>query len=70
MPNPQSPEHLVWAAHGFGGQQLLIVPEQQLIAVFTGWDILPSSGEPKHDQLERVLAAVDKQHACAAPAAR
>jgi CubicO group peptidase (beta-lactamase class C family) len=70
MPNPQSREHLVWAAHGFGGQQLLIVPEQQLIAVFTGWDILPSSSEPKHDQLERVLAAVDKQPACDVPTAR
>jgi CubicO group peptidase (beta-lactamase class C family) len=68
VPNPQSKERLVWAAHGFGGQQLLIVPEQQLIAVFTGWDILPSSGEPKHDQLERVLAAVDKQPACVATA--
>jgi CubicO group peptidase (beta-lactamase class C family) len=70
MPNPQSPERWVWAAHGFGGQQLLIVPEQELIAVFTGWDILPSSSEPKHDQLERVLAALSKQHACPAPAAR
>jgi CubicO group peptidase (beta-lactamase class C family) len=70
VPNPQSPERWVWAAHGFGGQQLLIVPEQELIAVFTGWDILPSSGKPKHDQLARVLAAVDKQQACGAPASQ
>jgi CubicO group peptidase (beta-lactamase class C family) len=70
IPNPQSPERFVWAAHGFGGQQLLIEPEHELIAVFTGWDILPSSGEPKHDQLERVLGPVDKQHACGGPASR
>ncbi len=69
VPYAQSPERFAWAAHGFGGQQLLIVPEYELMAVFTGWDILPSSGDPKRDQLERVLAAVDKQRTCA-PAPR
>jgi hypothetical protein len=28
--------------------------------VLTGWDILPSSQEPRHDQLERVIAALQK----------
>jgi CubicO group peptidase (beta-lactamase class C family) len=68
QPYGQSPESLAWAAHGFGGQQLLVVPEYNVIAVFTGWSILPSSEGHKHDQLERVLAAVDKKHSCAAPA--
>jgi CubicO group peptidase (beta-lactamase class C family) len=65
VPYLPSPERWAWAAHGFGGQQLLIVPEHELIAVFTGWDILPSSSEQKHDQLERLLAAVEKQRPCA-----
>jgi CubicO group peptidase (beta-lactamase class C family) len=64
VPYGKAPERLAWAAHGFGGQQLIAVPEYDLIVVFTGWDILPSAGERKHDVLERVLAAVDKQFPC------
>jgi CubicO group peptidase (beta-lactamase class C family) len=58
---------LAWAAHGFGGQQLIIVPEYELVAVFTGWDILPSTEEHKHDGLQRVLSAVNKGYSCALP---
>jgi CubicO group peptidase (beta-lactamase class C family) len=64
VPYGKSKEKLAWAAHGFGGQQLIIVPEYDLIAVFTGWDILPSSEKHKHDQLERILAAVDTKYRC------
>jgi len=64
IPYGKSGEKLAWAAHGFGGQQLIVVPEYDLIVVFTGWDILPSSEKHKHDQLERVLEAVDKQYRC------
>jgi hypothetical protein len=42
------------------------VPELNLIAVFTGWDILPQTEEPRHDELERVVAAVDNANACSA----
>ena len=30
----------VWMGIGFGGQRLMVFPGEQLIAVFTGWDIL------------------------------
>jgi len=30
----------VWHAIGFGGQRLMVFPSEQLIATFTGWDIL------------------------------
>ncbi len=30
----------VWMGIGFGGQRLMVFPEEQLIATFTGWDIL------------------------------
>jgi hypothetical protein len=43
-----------------------VVPEHDLIAVFTGWSILPSTEGQKHDRLERILAAVDRQYHCAA----
>src|SRR6202043_3576872 len=68
VPYGKSKEKLAWAAHGFGGQQLMVIPEYDLIAVFTGWDILPSSEKHKHDQLERILAAVDTQYHCDSPA--
>jgi CubicO group peptidase (beta-lactamase class C family) len=64
VPYGKSKEKVAWAAHGFGGQQLIIVPEYDLIAVLTGWDILPSSEKHKHDQFERILAAVDMQFRC------
>jgi CubicO group peptidase (beta-lactamase class C family) len=58
QPWGKSPERCAWAARGFGGQELRVVPEYGLIVVFTGWDILPSAEEPRHDQLERVIAAL------------
>jgi hypothetical protein len=47
----------VWMAQGFGGQRLMVFPEEELIAVFTGWEILkdtPDSG----DLVGRILPAV------------
>jgi CubicO group peptidase (beta-lactamase class C family) len=60
QPWGKTPEKFAWAARGFGGQELRVVPEYNLIVVYTGWDILPSAKEPKHDELERVIAAVKK----------
>jgi CubicO group peptidase (beta-lactamase class C family) len=60
------PERLAWAARGFGGQELLVVPEYNTIAVFTGWSILPSTEGKRYDKLERVLEAVDTQYQCGA----
>jgi Beta-lactamase len=31
---------LVWMGIGFGGQRLMVFPKEQLIATFTGWNIL------------------------------
>jgi CubicO group peptidase (beta-lactamase class C family) len=58
QPWGKSPEKYAWAARGFGGQELRVVPEYNLIVVSTGWDILPHDPEPKHDELERVIAAI------------
>jgi CubicO group peptidase (beta-lactamase class C family) len=56
----------VWLAWGFGGQKLMIFPEEHLIVVFTGWEILKDDSEPK-DLIDRLLPAV-KQTACTASA--
>lgn len=66
QPYGKSPERFAWAARGFGGQELRVVPEYNLIVVSTGWSILPQTEGKRHDQLARVLAAVDKEHPCPA----
>jgi CubicO group peptidase (beta-lactamase class C family) len=33
-------EQYAWIASGAGGQELLVFPQQNLIAVFTGWDLV------------------------------
>ncbi len=60
QPYGKLPEKFAWAARGFGGQELRVVPEYNLVVVLTGWEILPSPNEPRHDELERVIAAVKK----------
>jgi CubicO group peptidase (beta-lactamase class C family) len=47
----------VWHAIGFGGQRLMVFPAQQMIATFTGWDILE---DPAFDSelADRLLTAV------------
>lgn len=52
----------VWMAQGFGGQSLMVFPEENLIAVFTGWEILKDPA-PTKDLVDRLLPAV-KQSAC------
>ena len=42
-PYGNPPNHLAWAAVGFGGQRLILLPEYDLIMVFTAWNILPDA---------------------------
>jgi len=50
-------QQFVWMARGFGGQNLMVFPEEGLIATFTGWDIL-GTNDPEHEFVMRVLSAV------------
>lgn len=59
---PNSPNH-IWMARGLGGQHLMVFPDEELIAVFTGWDILedaPPNVAPKQLAM-RVLSAVKNE---------
>lgn len=47
----------VWHGIGFGGQRLMVFPSEQLIAVFTGWDILKDAAFDS-ELAERLLPAV------------
>jgi CubicO group peptidase (beta-lactamase class C family) len=50
----------VWMARGFGGQRLMVFPEEDVIVVFTGWEILK---DPPADRelVNRILPAVRTQ---------
>lgn len=50
-------EGFVWMARGFGGQILMVFPEESLIAVFTGWEILKDEASPS-DLVSRILPAI------------
>lgn len=48
-----------WAGSGFGGQWPVIIPEYNIVAVFTGWNIIP--GKPSlrvSESLRRIVNAV------------
>jgi CubicO group peptidase (beta-lactamase class C family) len=59
-----NPEDVAWTGRGFGGQQLIALPEYDIVAVFTGWDILPSDEKHSHDQLARILDAANRFYGC------
>jgi CubicO group peptidase (beta-lactamase class C family) len=50
----------VWMARGFGGQRLMVFPEEDLIVVFTGWEILKDPPGDR-DLVDRILPAVRAQ---------
>jgi len=68
VPYGESKDKYAWTAEGFGGQQMFVLPQYDLIAVFTGWNILATDEKDSHDQLERILAATDKNYRCGAAA--
>jgi len=47
----------IWMARGFGGQRLMVFPEEEMIAVFTGWEIFKDEA-PDRDLVNRILPAV------------
>lgn len=61
---PYEPGRLMWAARGFGGQRILVFPQDELIVVTTQWDILRET-EAIPKMLPLIRQAV-KPHACTA----
>lgn len=53
----------VWMGRGFGGQRLMLFPDDDLVAVLTGWEVLKDPA-PIRDLIDRLLPAI-KQAACA-----
>ena len=58
MPRKGAGSHDAYAAWGYGGQLLIVVPDLELITVFTGWNIYDKPSLEPGYALGRVLAAV------------
>jgi CubicO group peptidase (beta-lactamase class C family) len=55
--DPKAPAR-AYAALGYGGQHLIVVPDRELVAVFTGWNIYGGPALSADQALERVLGAL------------
>jgi CubicO group peptidase (beta-lactamase class C family) len=53
-------QNFIWMCLGFGGQRLMVFPREQLIVVFTGWQILADDA-PIPSLVDRILLAVHFQ---------
>jgi len=61
----KEPGKFVWMCLGFGGQRLMVFPDEQMIVVFTGWQILRDPA-PIPALIGRVLPAVQSSKCPAA----
>jgi len=56
----QDSQQFVWMCLGFGGQRLMVFPEEQLIVVFTGWRIIGDEAQIS-SLVARILPAVQSR---------
>tara|TARA_Y100001960_G_C14484969_1_gene733750 strand:- start:1 stop:810 length:810 start_codon:yes stop_codon:yes gene_type:complete len=57
---PYNKDNIAWLASGLGGQRLLIIPEFDIIAVFTGWNVYETTALSSYLALQKVLGSVQK----------
>lgn len=57
LPYGEGPDRLAWTGSGFGGQRLVVIPEYDLVLVFTGWNIDPNRPRSILETIEPVLRA-------------
>jgi CubicO group peptidase (beta-lactamase class C family) len=53
----QEPGKFIWMGRGFGGQRLMVFPEENMIVTFTGWEIIKDTA-PTKALVDRLLPAV------------
>jgi CubicO group peptidase (beta-lactamase class C family) len=58
LPYDNGEQSYAWAGIGYGGQRLIVVPEYELVAVFTGWNIYDIPALSPELALGRLLDAV------------
>jgi CubicO group peptidase (beta-lactamase class C family) len=58
-PTGRDASHFYWSGSGFGGQFPAAMPDDDMVVVFNGWNILPGRpGLPARRMLDRISAAV------------
>ena len=58
-PHPRDSARTIWGGSGFGGQFPLAFPEEDMVVVFNGWNILPGRPSlPLRRTIERLAGAV------------
>ena len=57
---PYNKDNIAWLASGLGGQRLLIVPEFDIVAVFTGWNVYEITALNSYLALQKVLGSILK----------
>jgi CubicO group peptidase (beta-lactamase class C family) len=58
-PHPRDTARFVWGGSGFGGQFPLAFPDEDLIVVFNGWNVLPGRPSlPRARILARIVAGI------------
>jgi len=63
LSRPADGSYAAYAAIGYGGQYLLVVPQLDVIAVFTAWNIYDERSFDVRLALERVIASVTERPA-------
>jgi CubicO group peptidase (beta-lactamase class C family) len=58
IPHGSTHDLMAWAASGFGGQKLIVVPEYELIVVFNGWNVDQVHSLSTREAFERALRLV------------
>jgi len=58
LSRPGASSYEAYAAVGYGGQRLIVLPELGLLALFTGWNIYDRPALDGQLALRRVLQAV------------
>ena len=59
LPDPDHPDKFVPVARGYGGQRLVLLPEDNIVAVLYGWNIMDGTSEYSDAEfLKRLVRAV------------
>lgn len=60
FPYNDGTSRFAWAGSGFGGQEPIVLPDYELVLVFTGWNILEGKKLSHRIAIDRVIRAVVK----------
>ena len=57
---PYGPDnkYLAWSGNGFGGQRPIVLPEYDIVAVYTAWNVNPGSTLRTKDAIDRLVGLI------------